>query len=143
MSTHTPGPWKVGDEVDSSKHLVYIRVESLTSNVSTVGVYGRKPNGDTAGEAYTDKFGTERYKPVITATEARANARLIAAAPELLEALNRMLVTFVGDETLCMECGEPTGTGETCDTCYVIGKAIEAIRKAKGESLSKEGARCS
>src|ERR1700730_10745491 len=86
-SRHTSGPWTVGAEIDSDKKLVYIRIESLNGNVGTTGVYGHKRNGSTAGRKYFDRFGTERHEPVITADEARANAKLIAAAPELLHEL--------------------------------------------------------
>ena len=65
--------------------------------------------------------------------EINANANLIAAAPELFEALNRTLIYFAGqDEELCIECGEKTGTGEGCGTCYVITEASAAILKARG-----------
>jgi hypothetical protein len=87
MAKFTPGPWKVGPERDLERKLVYLTVESLAGNVSCISVYGHKRNGESAGEKYTDSLGTERYKPVISADEARANAHLIAAAPELLDAL--------------------------------------------------------
>lgn len=63
-----------------------------------------------------------------------ANARLIAASPALFEALNRMLVSFAGDEELCMECGAGIGQSSDCDSCYVIGEAIKAVEKVWGES---------
>lgn len=62
---HTPGPWKVSQNV--SRHVV-------------------GPNGGivTCGELTWDGPGSSAV--------ADANARLIAAAPELLEALRRMEV---------------------------------------------------
>src|SRR5262245_31778562 len=81
---HTPGPWRAGKEIDSSKRLVYILIESLAGNVATTGVYGHRPNGDTAGKSYVDTFGAKRHEPIISANEARANAALIAAVPDLL-----------------------------------------------------------
>jgi hypothetical protein len=54
-------------------------------------------------------------------------------AQELFEALNRMLVAFAGeDEELCMECGEEIGTCSSCDTCFVISKAVSAVDKFEG-----------
>lgn len=83
---HTEGPWEIGDDVDSQGDLVYIPIRRGKLHISTTGVYGRKPDGSTAGRKYIDRFGTERHQPVITAEECRANARLIAAAPDLLAA---------------------------------------------------------
>jgi hypothetical protein len=103
---HTPGPWEAIHDFD--------------------GDYGifpkdRRESGPLA-TTYTDR------------AEDAHNARLMAASPMLLEALNRMLVAFAGqDEELCMECGGQIGKCEECETCYVIGKAIEAIALAKGE----------
>ena len=46
----------------------------------------------------------------------------------LREALSRMLISFVGqDEEFCMECGEKQGSGQSCETCYVIGLSMAAL----------------
>lgn len=84
MAEHTPGPWEVGEEVDSADKLVYIPIRRGAKRISTTGVYGRNEDGTTAGRVYKDNFGIERHSNIITAEECRANARLIAAAPELL-----------------------------------------------------------
>lgn len=98
MPNFTPGPWKCGDEVHSTERLVYIPIrcgngisQTNVKSSATTGVYGRNPDGTTAGEKYTDEFGTERYKPTATEAECRANANLIAAAPELYAALKEMV----------------------------------------------------
>lgn len=65
--------------------------------------------------------------------EDEANAALLAAAEDMFEALNRMLVSYVGEEDWCMECGGKIGEDAGCETCYVIKKAMEALAKARGE----------
>jgi hypothetical protein len=79
-------------------------------------------------------YGVDEHLIAITngdGDEDAANAKLLAASWEMGQALNRMLVTFAGnDGESCMECGEKQGTGEGCDTCYVIGEAIKALQKA-------------
>lgn len=63
--SHTPGPWKSGDK---RPHGTSVRHRSLTvAWCGANGVYGR-------AWSYT-----------ISPAEAKANARLIAAAPNLLE----------------------------------------------------------
>lgn len=64
MSKHTPGPWAVTDPDDGHQYLA-ITAKSGTDDaedVATVGISDVHPNGE-------------------------ANANLIAAAPDLLEAL--------------------------------------------------------
>ena len=66
MSNYTPGPWQVGD-------------------LSPKTIY----KGDISfAEVYIEGVSQERK------AQAHANARLMAAAPELLEALKEMLETL-------------------------------------------------
>ena len=93
MSKHTPGPWKIG---------------------------ATPPNGEQT-------IGTQQGLMVAVATTGantptEANARLIAAAPELLDLLNKVLplVAFAYDKGLA--------------DAEIIGRDIEsAIAKATGE----------
>ncbi|MDT3468959.1 hypothetical protein [Stenotrophomonas maltophilia] len=62
MSKHTPGPWAYQEDSDAYTHIV------------------RGPN---------NRFICQLAQ--VTSAEIEANARLIAAAPELLEALERIL----------------------------------------------------
>lgn len=71
MNKHTPGPWKV-------------------SNYRPYDIIARDPKESTY------ECGDNRYDPIATVyrnhtQEFLANARLIAAAPELLEALKGVL----------------------------------------------------
>lgn len=50
----------------------------------------------------------------------------------LRAALNRMLVHFVGNEDLCIECGAKIGSSDPCDTCYVIDEAVKALARPTG-----------
>ena len=60
-----------------------------------------------------------------------ALAPMREALQAMTDAMNRMLVSFAGkDEELCMECGEKQGSGEGCDTCYVIGESVKALARA-------------
>jgi len=131
MSKHTPGPWKVSKEETSGKRLVYIRIASMPGDVGTTGVYGHYEDGTTAGSAYVDRFGTKRYKPVISEEEARANAHLIAAAPEMLEALEKA-IPWLRDH-VAMTCSDMRGLDGDVRDRVALDLAEAAIRKAKGE----------
>jgi hypothetical protein len=67
MSAHTPGPWEVGSEGNGKPGYVYCN-NSLGSAVAIV-------------------FGKPLRLTVFSPEEEEANARLIAAAPDLLAAL--------------------------------------------------------
>ena len=72
MSKHTPGPWSVVEH----DHAICIQTESPSKTK-----YGASRYAAIGGFDRNDRAQLE---------EARANARLIAAAPELLEALQKI-----------------------------------------------------
>ena len=94
MSKHTQGPWKY------------------------IGNY--RPDGD--GFGWFVEIAPERWASVegLTFSEAEANAHLIAAAPELLEAL-KWLTAEIKD------CAQPSDW-ESWEACQA------AIAKAEGEA---------
>jgi hypothetical protein len=111
MNKHTPGPWKAID-VTSEKSLVYRRIDGNGKKmIGFAGVYKMK-----------DK------------SESEANARLIIAAPELLEALH----DIVGDlaEEYFIRAGTYTD-GEPLQAALrsALDRAHAAIAKAEGESV--------
>ena len=88
--THTKGPWRL-----EKAHDDYIL---LHKNIWFMNLIGRW------------------YPSEVERQEHEANARLIAAAPDLLEALKRLVAYAKGDEDLLVD--EP------------LLKGIEAIQKA-------------
>lgn len=112
MSKHTPGPWSIREV---SKH--------GTSVDGFVGV----------GVAWCGANTTVGNKGAhsISESEAEANARLIAAAPELLDALTRMLKQFPADSDLYAAGWDSSAINEACDA-YDAARA--AVRKATGEA---------
>ena len=109
MSKHTPGPWVVlPEECDRP----YIRIRGTVLG-------GRYKIANVLTPCYEGVHERE-------AEETRANARLIAAAPEMLEALQA-----IADEA------DGTGKPYSCDSYlprHFIEKARAAIAKATGES---------
>jgi len=90
---HTPGPWKCGQYLGQLSWFVHMDVGDRGRGMEIVeGVAG------------------------LTDEQRLANARLIAAAPDLLEALQHLLVAH----------------GEQLD--YAFQQAQEAIAKATGET---------
>lgn len=101
MSKHTPGPWAV----DADAYPIFIYSESETWPL-------------------IDELGNEegcKGAFIANTGDNKANARLIAAAPDLLEALKDMLD---GHEDAC------TGYGEGA-----ADKARAAIAKATGGEI--------
>jgi len=98
MSKHTPGPWYVGtDYGDQCRH-----------------IYANKKVRDADGDEWNPLIAVTDDDETLVNWE--ANARLIAAAPELLEALKGML------------CWPNTPSPET------VRKAQAAFAKAIGDT---------
>ena len=94
--THTPGPWSV--------------TENLFGNTVSYEVYSNV-------ETKSGKGGYTRICQV-TPRDQKSNARLISAAPEILEALETMVEMVEMDRFL---------------QDYAMEIAREAIKKARGE----------
>ena len=77
---HTPGPWAFEDPMGRDVGLWIVQGGLPTYEWSCIAMV-------TADDAETRKDGRKRH---ITFVEQQANARLIAAAPELLEALRTL-----------------------------------------------------
>lgn len=80
---HTPGPWKI---IKATRDEVHLPQAPRSSRF--VGMVG--PNGLPVAEVHTGNID--------------ANARLIACAPELLEALKRIVDTVLTDDRLMNAC---------------------------------------
>lgn len=98
MSQHTPGPWSTKEANDGGGD-----VGICAPDVSNV-----------VAECFADM----RYAGECNRAESRANANLIAAAPDLLEALSQII------EQDDYASHRPA----------VYAKAVMAIRKARGEA---------
>ncbi len=103
-NAHTPGPWQIG-KTDATALRVYApHGQTTRSDLATVKLYG------TGADAAID--------------EAEANARLIAAAPEMLEALRWAIPALVNH------------TGRGCKiTDEAFARIEAAIAKATGGAL--------
>lgn len=118
MSAHTPGPW----EVDADD------IEQGADNIFTVSIWAAGPDGDRPHVGTVNAFsllsetrgGTEYVTTDAPSSdklaEAKANALLIAAAPDLLAAVTTM-------RNVLRSAG------------YLTGVADDAIAKATGDAL--------
>lgn len=110
---HTPGPWRVPDQT-YRRHLT---VETSDKIDVFDGMVACPGSGGSV--SYTDTICTLGWQGT---PEWEANARLIAAAPDLLEALERCLNFIENTES------------EMGDTLECGDKARAAIARAKGEA---------
>ncbi len=105
MGTHTPGPWKSEDTLS-----------------------GAEVNSDTSGQWASiawleeNRLGSRQ----VSSDEQRANARLVAAAPELLEALELFVDASLREVIV-------SGPHKRTEGEKVYASARAAIRKARGE----------
>ena len=126
-SKHTAGPWYVEELYELRGYQPVIPIEDTDGNEIAQAIFW----STVAEEGGQD--------------ESRANARLIAAAPELLEALEALVATFVVEQDdwdndhlwyLCNECDarvvDDPDLIEHESNCRV-GLARAVIKKARGE----------
>ena len=112
MSKHTPGPWHISEELDI--------------------LYGSKTNPDydnvvaDCTQGFSLNYVEERGK----LEETKANANLIAAAPDMHEALQKMLpiITYVMNRA-----STPREDWIQLGNALSIGE--DAIKKAEGKRL--------
>jgi len=108
MSEHTPGPWSLDDDKD----------------MHPVGFYG-----DGAGRGYhAIQIPGQGY---LSGFIGDANARLIIAAPDLLDALQKAADTFRDLRLVLTALGTPKGA-EACQIAEDASRVI--IAKAEGRS---------
>lgn len=122
---HTPGPWVVQHEDSTSQTLPYIVVDQGKGwkNEMVCALYDVIP-----GEGYDQ----DEYKAF---DNAAANARLIAAAPDLLAALEALIASPEVTRAL-KSLRRPDGKAQSYSigaTDVALINAFEVVKKAKGE----------
>jgi len=118
MSEHTPGPWRLYDEKPSLAILVLTNEQPIAKeSVAYAGADTVQVFQKSQGEA-----------------TALANARLIAAAPELLEACERLLRQVVVEQHAVPGAliGHPHARDLHSQMCEATAAARAAIAKATG-----------
>jgi hypothetical protein len=106
--THTPGPWVILPE-EADREYIRIRGTRLGGQYKIANVLFLRNEGK-----------------ILFAREVQANARLIAAAPELLEALTELLKeSSYWTKQRCADACEPYGMGTDAEA-----KAWAAIANA-------------
>lgn len=115
MSKHTDGPWLVAivrDKHGTTSYQVLTHTHTLVSvNAEEFYEDGNYPERDDDGFYIPDEY-------IDCSASKVANAYLIAAAPDLLEALKALLKTVIH-----------TDLAKLLET----KQAVEAIKKAEGE----------
>ncbi len=130
--SHTPGPWNVEEPVDSAGQMIYVQISAGKDRIGTTGVYGKR-KGKTTGNVYKDDTGTSRHRPHITAEEAMANASLIAASPDLLQACRDLLTAWETEQQAIPSAlaGHPRAQELHADGVRIRAQARAAIAAAK------------
>jgi hypothetical protein len=116
MSGHTPGPWRVTDDAPTIIQCDYRSI------------------GSSGGALIASAMGNDSSGFYVSESESLANARLIAAAPELLEALKAVL-PYVVSETL-EHCDGNKCREQWCIGCSGEDEATAAVDKARAASFN-------
>jgi hypothetical protein len=127
MSTkHTPGPWEVVIDGTCSAGWPHVVQEAFADDLgyAVAELPSCFTEKSTRGAPGTYQEKPSRFRKTDDHDEIMANARLIAAAPELLEALRKYLAAGFGNST-----DHHHKQAEAYDT------AIAAIAKATGEQV--------
>lgn len=126
--SHTPGPWTVEEEwysdafpVVDARGFQIVEAQDMPILLGYTERLGIGHWAEKPGEAYLE----------LDSDEVLANARLIAAAPELLAALKPFAEEPISDDAYCHRGVVPKGE---CIRCSRIIAARAAIQKAKGEA---------
>ena len=103
MSQYTPMPWRYQEQSDAYTHIVRTGENRFLCQLAQ----------DTSGEA-------------------EANARLIAAAPDLLAACNAQEEAEDFNANLCPNCkdGEARDAPELCEYCFSYYDKARCLRRA-------------
>ena len=132
MTAHTSGPWRLHEYQDGETLDVVSEGEKWQSWTFAVGA------GDAVVAEVCAWTTVGGYPRPSTRDEAEANARLIAAAPELLEALKegRRAIGEHFAPNDCYATGPATGDAfrdlVQCPACSFIAMYDSAIAKATG-----------
>ena len=119
---HTPGPWKASFAIrqDNGEHTAYVSTDYPPGRLAD----GSRSIAKMTGGAWTAPG--EFFKPEVIA-ENKANARLIAAAPALLEALRELKAQAWKEFDL-------SNTHQGGMNCDLLAKAGYAIAQAEGSA---------
>jgi len=115
VSKHTPGPWEI-EPLQGKYYGTRILLDSGVIEVWTDGSRPQKPSEREIADGWTPDVGMDH----VESEEDYANACLISAAPELLDAL-RGLIRHIGTTAMYQDAPE-------------FNAARAAIRKATGEA---------
>lgn len=123
MTRHTPGPWTLNTVFGDSTGAVSVSHDSWKNNSHPIARVYRRLAG------YDHPPGQPFQSPRFDNAEAMANAKLIAAAPELLKALDNLAFEAKG------YCADLSKAQIDCTT--LIG-AIKQARRAIDAATSEQ-----
>jgi hypothetical protein len=121
-AAHTPGPWRAGRD----------DMATLVEGYESKWIYAGHAEPD-----YHKYIALASGMEIEDWSEVMANARLISAAPEMLEVLEEVVAhayTIEDDASVCLMCSCRTaiGYGHLHNDDCLINKAEAAIQKARG-----------
>ena len=118
-SEHTPGPWKLREGVP----LDLLRDHDVLESSAKAVVYSE----------YRDSCGNWVAREVAVCVPSVADARLIAAAPELLECLKEAVETFLGYAAIHFNKHTLEGDQKAEWNARQAAKYWAVVQKAQGE----------